>query len=128
MKNNIKMLLVFRNEIYRNCLKDVLKSIMPDKFWIDCETGKDAQKILKNELIDIMLIEINSKNQFNFNFIPNIIKTNPQTKIVVLTDLQLISKVYELNVDAFIRDFSDLNSIYSTIEKLQKECKEVLLF
>lgn len=83
--------------------------------------GADAISILKNQIFDLILLDIKMPNVDGFEVLKFVKETNPETKVIMLTgfaDLKNAIESKKLGAEDFVSKPYDLVDLLTTVERV----------
>lgn len=83
--------------------------------------GAEAISILKNQIFDLILLDIKMPNVDGFEVLKFVKETNPETKVIMLTgfaDLKNAIESKKLGAEDFVSKPYDLVDLLTTVERV----------
>jgi len=116
----LKILVVDDHPLIRSALKDKIGSLQPSCIVQECGTGAAAMKIIMNDEIDLIILDLNLQDGDGSRLIPAIEIGSPTTKIVILTSdpLSIPSECLEYKslISIFDKSRCDLEAVEEMIK------------
>lgn len=116
---NQKILVVDGKKEYRNKYQNELKQVGYDVITASC--GKTALDKLKQEAIDLIVLDLVLPDCQGFEYLEKFVTTNRNVKVVINTeDASYKRDFHSWAADAFLTKSSDLSELKQTINTVLK--------
>jgi DNA-binding NarL/FixJ family response regulator len=118
VKDQIKVAIADDHKIFRNGLKMALSGRGQIEFIWEAADGRDIMQKIELAQPDVLLLDLRMPEFESKDAIYVIRKQYPDVKIIVLSmydDQELISKVMEMGVHAYLSKTTDPDEIYKAI-------------
>ncbi len=118
MKNRINILIVDDHPIFRRGLRDILKRENKVNIVADVADGIDALNVVKNQKIDIIILDLEMPKMDGFVFMNSIKHQKIDAKIIILTmhkEKELFDRAMELGVKGFVNKENAISDIVECI-------------
>ncbi len=125
--NPIKVAIADDHALFRAGVKTALSTKGDVELVAEAENGMQLLNLLKHIEPDVILLDIQMPIMDGIATLPEIRKTNPQVKVIILSmhnDHSMISKLMEIGANSYLTKNSDSETIYQAI----KTCYEQEFF
>lgn len=117
--NPIKVLITDDHVLYRAGVKTALSAKSDVKVIAEADNGMHLLSMLKSVEPDVILLDIQMPVMDGISTLPEIKKTWPHIKVIMLTMLEdhsMITKLMELGANSYLSKTSDVEVIYDAIK------------
>lgn len=118
----MKIAIIDDQPILRMAIKEYLSKSMPSSKFFEGANGEDALKILDEDRIDVMLLDLAMPEMDGFEFLDHLQKRRCKTfKIIAFTfynDLTVVHRLLRLGIDGFLRKDSHIGLVKKAIDEV----------
>ena len=118
-KEPIRVIIADDHVLYRAGVKAALSSKSDIKIIAEADNGSHLLNLIKNIVVDVILLDIQMPIMDGIATLPEIKKINPLIKVIMLTmvdDNSMITKLMELGANSYLTKTSDSEIIYEAIK------------
>ena len=121
MRNHLSVLIIDDHQLILEGLKNIVNSLKAFNNIVTATTYYEGKKLIQEQKFDLVITDIQLPDKNGVSLCETINKTDPATKILVITqfsDLWIIKDLLKLNVKGIVLKGEDNNEINKAIKQI----------